>query len=417
LKTQLKLKTRILLNTFASSFAGMLLQRGLYFFTHDVLGFSRAQNLWFALMFGVAYLCGARASHRLTAHFGERRTLLALITLSVLVQAALVWIPGVLALTIGFSAMAALLGARWPIFESYMCAGETPQSLGRALSRYNISWALSVAPALWLAGPLIASGTPRALFAVAAVLHALVGASCLAFPPVPARLDAAHPARPDPLLVEHSNKLLASARFVMLESYTLLFLLAPLMPEIMHGVGFETAAAARASSVLDVARLGCFVGLFAYTGWHGRRGPIAFAIVALPLGFALVLFGRGVTSVISGELLFGVAMGFLYTAALFYAQLVKNASVDAGGAHEALIGLGYALGPGAGLIGVALSQGAGPSSARYVHAMSGAVLPLILVCSCGALWTLFKARSSTKADAARKVPIDRSPRAGPAEDG
>ena len=75
---------------------------------------------------------------------------------------------------------------------------------------------------------------------------------------------------------------------------------------------------------------------------------------------------------VTGELLFGTAAGFLYTAALYYAQVVQNASVDAGGAHEALIGVGYALGPGAGLVGTALAHGAGPGSAAYVRGMSSA---------------------------------------------
>ena len=50
----MNLKTRILINAFIASFAAVLLQRGIYFFTNDVLGFSQAQNLWFALLFGVA---------------------------------------------------------------------------------------------------------------------------------------------------------------------------------------------------------------------------------------------------------------------------------------------------------------------------------------------------------------------------
>ena len=135
--------------------------------------------------------------------------------------------------------------------------------------------------------------------------------------------------------------------------------------------------------------------MFVWSGWHGRKLPILLAIAALPVGFALVLLGPGIASVIVGEVLFGAAAGFLYTAALYYAQVVQNASVDAGGAHEALIGLGYALGPGAGLIGTTLAQGAGPCSAAYTQGMSIATLPLVVVCSCAALWQLLR-RSETK---------------------
>ena len=295
-------------------------------------------------------------------------------------------------LVAALAVVAVLQGVMWPLFESYMSAGETPHSLGPVLSRYNIGWALSVAPALSVAGLLIASGSPRLLFALAALLYAFVWGSCRAFPAQPAHLEVGHEARPDPSVITLYGGLLRASRFAMLGSYTLMYVLAPLMPQIMSGVGFETASAARASSLIDVARLSCFVGLFAYRGWHGKRMPIALAIAALPLGFALVLFGSGVAQVVSGELLFGLAAGFLYTAALYYAQVVKNASVDAGGAHEALIGLGYALGPGAGLIGTALIHGALPGSSRYIQGMSIATLPLIAACTLAALWPLLKVR-------------------------
>ncbi|HYP90435.1 MAG TPA: hypothetical protein VEQ59_19820, partial [Polyangiaceae bacterium] len=82
-----------------------------------------------------------------------------------------------------------------------------------------------------------------------------------------------------------------------------------------------------------------------------------------------------------------------------YAQVVQNASVDAGGAHEALIGLGYALGPGAGLIGTALAHGAGPGSPAYAEGMSTATLPLVVVGSCAALWQLLRRREKPASSA------------------
>src|SRR5438105_4541554 len=163
----MSLKTRILLNAFTASFAGVLLQRGIYFFTNDVLGFSQAHNLWFALLFGVTYVVGASASHPIAARLGERRALRGAIALLVLVHAWLACFPSALSLTVAFALLAALQGCMWPILESYMSAGETPASLGPALSRYNIAWALSVPPGLALAGPLIASGSPRSLFILA----------------------------------------------------------------------------------------------------------------------------------------------------------------------------------------------------------------------------------------------------------
>ena len=392
----MNLKRRIIVNVFTASFAATLLQRGSYFFTHDVLGFSQAQNLWLALLVGITYVAGASASHPLAARFGERRTLLGVQLCLASIHVLIACVPAASLLVVALATIAMLQGMMWPIFESYMSAGETPATLGRVLGRYNIGWALSVAPALAVAGPLIASGSPRLLFVLAAVLYTAVMLSCRALPAQPAHLEAGHSARPNPGVLQLYRGLLKASRFAMLGSYTLMYVLAPLMPQIMRGVGFGTAGAARASSLIDIARLSCFIGLFAFSGWHGRKTPIGLAIAALPLGFALVLFGSDVSFVVSGELLFGAAAGFLYTAALYYAQVVQNASVDAGGAHEALIGLGYALGPSAGLIGTALAHGQGPGTTAYVQGMSVATLPLIAACSLAALWPLLRAHGSVR---------------------
>ena len=58
------LKRRILLTAFTTSFSGTLLQRGAYFYTHQVLGFSQAQNLWLALLVGVTYIAAPRPAIR-----------------------------------------------------------------------------------------------------------------------------------------------------------------------------------------------------------------------------------------------------------------------------------------------------------------------------------------------------------------
>jgi len=384
------LKQRLLITVFASSFSGTLLQRGAYFYTHQVLGFAQAQNLWLALLVGVTYVGGATASHPSSARFGERRALLGVLFALVCVHLLIAAVPSAPLLVVALAAIGFLQGAMWPIFESYMSAGETPHSLGRILSRYNMAWALSVPLSLALAGVIIASGSPRLLFVAAAAVFGLVALSCRGFPGTPTHLEADHAERPNATVLNSYRPLLAASRLAMLLSYALMYVLAPLMPEIMTGVGLDTASAARAASLLDVARFACFVGLFAFSGWHSRKLPIFVAIAALPVGFALVLLGGGLAPVILGEVLFGGAAGLLYTAALYYAQVVQNASVDAGGGHEALIGLGYAFGPAAGLIGTALAHGAGPGSASYMQGMSLATLPLVAVCSCGALWQLLR---------------------------
>ena len=52
------------------------------------------------------------------------------------------------------------------------------------------------------------------------------------------------------------------------------------------------------------------------------------------------------------QLVLGAGIGSAYAAALYYAMEVGDAQVDAGGAHEAMIGIGYMGGPLAALVAV-----------------------------------------------------------------
>ena len=79
--------------------------------------------------------------------------------------------------------------------------------------------------------------------------------------------------------------------------------------------------------------------------WHGRWGTLAAAAGALAGGLALVLIAPTLTGVVAGLVLFGTGMGITYYAALYYSLAVGHAAVDAGGTFEALIGLGYFVGP------------------------------------------------------------------------
>ena len=94
-------------------------------------------------------------------------------------------------------------------------------------------------------------------------------------------------------------------------------------------------------------------------------------------------------AVLAGEVLFGAALGMVYTSALYYAMVLKSAAVDAGGGHEAIIGSGFVLGPAAQLAGIALMP---LLDSRMLGTLAG-VGPLVLVCGVGAAWGVLRARS------------------------
>jgi hypothetical protein len=382
----------VYLLTFLESAGTGILQRGTYFFTHERLGFGQLANLVAALGYGTVYVGGALASHGIATRWGERRLLTGSLFGLMIVQGALACTENAWALCTGFVLSAGLRGLKWPLLESYVSAGRTPHEVLPALARYNVSWALAMPLAVGAAGPIISSPWPFLLFAIPAGINVVSLLLVRSFPARPAYLDHAHPERPAPAVLERYRDLMISARWSLLAAYGLLFLLAPLMPEIFQRLALPIALATPAAALYDVVRVTSFIVLGRMgAAWRGRALPLAVSALLLPAGFWAVLSASSLGTVLFGELVFGGASGFVYTASLYYALVVKNAAVDAGGAHEGLIGLGLGLGPLAGIVGYALTEqriiAGGGAFGSFAGALIG-IFPLVFVCVAGSLWPM-----------------------------
>lgn len=368
---------RLLLLTFSESAGTILLERGAYFFTHEVLQFSQARNLWLALAFGAAYAAGAACSHAASDRVGERRLLISLMGCLLIAHGALAALPEQVPLLWAvFPAIGFVRGMQWPIVESYVAAGSSPEQVLRVLGRFNVSWALAVPLAMAASGPLIESGWPALLYAVAGALT-LPGLLLVSgLPPAPAHAPPGEPLSTG-VHVRRDAALLICARFTMLGSYSLMFLVAPLMPGIFESVGFELRLATVAASLLDWVRVATFAILGHFAGWRGRPLPLIAALLGVGVGAWLLLVSPHAAGVLAGEVLFGVASALSFYAAIYYAMVLGNAAVGAGGAHESLIGVGFFLGPAAGLLGQLLPFR--PSAASFV-----AIAPFFVLCAVAA---------------------------------
>jgi hypothetical protein len=383
------LRRLVLTLSFLESFATILLERAVYFFSQQRLGYSETENLMLALLFGATYTLGAARSHWLSHQLGERAALAFTLLGLLLFHGLLVLAPGGRVFPLAFAAIGLLEGAKWPIIESYVAAGLDPEAQQRAVGQFNVCWAAAVPLALALAGPLIASGLPSALFGLATLLN--VG-SLLLLPRFPARVQhmaASHPSRPLGAVLERYRTLLSSSRWAMLASYALMFLLAPLLPEVFRRLGCSVQRATFWASCMDAVRVATFACLALLPGWHGRGLPLLLASLGLPLAFCAIVFGAGLPAVLLGEVAFGVLAGISYYAALYYALVVQNASVDAGGAHERLIGFGLVIGPLIGILGHALAR----AGASYEAGILGAAAPLVACCWFGSLRALLQLAS------------------------
>ncbi|MBY0262079.1 MAG: hypothetical protein K2Q20_07025, partial [Phycisphaerales bacterium] len=105
----------------------------------------------------------------------------------------------------------------------------------------------------------------------------------------------------------------------------------------------------------------------------GRWWPIALGGGILLVSFATIVMAPqfsttlALPALIAGLLGFGIGMGVIYCAALYYVMEVSHSGVDAGGMHEAAIGTGYAVGPLLGLLAAGLANsGTIPPAARDI---------------------------------------------------
>jgi hypothetical protein len=379
-------RAAILAITFLESFGTICVERGIFFYAHKHLGFSDAANLWLALTFGVAYVAGAMVSHPVCERAGERKVLRLLLAALVGVHVFLAWggLDPVL-LFAGNVVCGVLCGAKWPVIESYVNAGLGPREQVRQIGRFNLSWASAVPFSLVACGPMNVFW-PQGLFLLPAAINLVSMAMTGALVSRPEHLEMTDPLRPSARTLDRYRVLLTAGRWLLLMSYSCMWLVAALGPLILARLAVPDAWAPGLAAVMDATRFVSFLAFQVLPFWIGRRGFLVAATGGLVLGFFLVLSGASLTVFTLGNVLFGVSAGGIYYAALYYAMVVKNASVDAGGKHEGLIGLGFTTGPAACLVGILISP---LVDSRLVGSFLG-IAPLILVCVTGAFRTLWR---------------------------
>jgi hypothetical protein len=374
----------ILALSFISSLGTGIVTTGIYFIAENAYGFTKGQNYALALANGIMYIAGAAAAGRLLRWLrGRGVSTRAALAAVLLLLAALCGIPllagagGGAGVTEGAEGMAGtfgpagashapiwllvilyspLTGILWPVIESYLSGGRSGTRLRSALGRFNITWASALVIGLILIGPSAKAHAPE-LIAALGIIHIASLALLIPLGREPGRhLDEHHD--PHPLVY---TQLLTTFRILLPASYLVLTALNPYLPRLLARLGYAADWRAPLAATWTAARVVTFLTLERWHGWHGRWAPAGVGVAGLIGGFALAVMspalGRaGPATVLIGLFIFGVGMAVIYTAALYYALEVGKAEVDAGGTHEALIGLGYTIGPLCGLAGIAAGR-------------------------------------------------------------
>ncbi len=338
----------VLALTWLGSLGTGAVTNGLFFVTHELLSFSEARNLLLALVMGASYTLGAwraaplvRALARRSARVTIKRVLvgvnvaLALVSVMPYLVGGAAWAFWVMA-----AVYLPLTGILWPVIEAYLSGGRTGADLRRATGAFNIAWSSAVLAAFWAMAPLL-EHNPLAVVAGMALVHVACVIIALALPPEPSgHIEGEH--EPAPPVY---SRLLAVFRVLLTLSYVLVNALEPLLPTRLTALGVSAGLKAPLASVWAAARVAVFGLCMSWHGWHGRWRTVIWTAGAMLTGFTLAVSAGSVAVMIVGLALFGLGVGGVYLAAIYYAMAVGRAEVDAGGRHETVIGLGYTVGP------------------------------------------------------------------------
>jgi hypothetical protein len=354
----------VLTVTFLGSVSSGVFWAGIFFVTAEHYGFSPERNLVLAAAMGAVYALGARYAGLLLRALERRFS-----PRSVLAGALGLWAVASLGpLAFDHEAtlwVAALLGGAmpaivWPIIESFLTAGRHGHRMRSALGWFNVTWTPATAVPLLLM-PLLARANVLWTVALTAVVN---GGALLPLLAVPRRPGVHEREAAEAAVGPEYPWLLRSASWLLPLSYVMCSTLAPVLPHRLAAVGAGAIPSSVVASTWMIARFATLALMWRIGFWHGRWGTLVAAAAALGGGLVMTLLGDRLETVVAGLALFGCGMGLIYYAAIYYTMATGHAAVDASGTFEALIGLGYCLGPLLGLAGHATT----PDAARAASA-------------------------------------------------
>ena len=393
-----------------SSHSVCLMLSSIYYFTTERFHWGSAQNFLMAAVLGVVYVGGALSAHGVATRLGRRQTLVAvylLMSAAGWVLALDHHSPRVLvAVLIAYSALSAVT---WPALESLVSSGAGAGELSRRLGVYNCVW--SGAGALTMAGAgLLLKHWPAGTFVIPGFWHAAMAVllwrqlnrSDEAATPSPGtpgegwgegpaseipnlksqisnpetltptlsrstgrggELNSASPAplSPEPELLRARTLALWMSRLALPATFVVISSLLAAMPTLPLIQRLDPATRTVVGSAWMAARWVAFLSLGATVWWHTRPRALLTAALLLLAGFLAVTLrpewlpgAPGLATapwlvwMVAWQVVLGLALGLIYAASLYFGMVLSDGSTEHGGYHEALIGLGSILGPGAG---------------------------------------------------------------------
>jgi MFS family permease len=270
-------------------------------------------------------------------------------------------LPVLLALTSGFGiAMAAF----WPTLIAWLSDGARDSvDLNARLRRFSIAWNLGLLFGFAQTGWLFRHW-PMSAFAVAGGLVGL-NAVLLSLPAraeVPAAIPATVPVNSQPPAGRGFRKTAWLANFAL--ALTMAGTSA-LFPQLATTLGIPADTHGMMLALGRGAALGVFIFLPMLSFWRQRLWPLWVAQAAAVAGVAILGWADAVPWLALSFLVTGAVSGYTYQASVFFTMEEVEAKGEGGGLHEAVNGLGMAVGP---LMAGAFGQRTGLRAPYYLCA-------------------------------------------------
>ena len=386
-----------------NSYAATLLTAGCYWFATREMHASPAQGLWLSAAWGAAYIFIALLAGKMTDLWGPRRMIVRMIIGATLTAAAglsALHAPSLWKLVLVMLAYNVTSSQIWPALEAAITRSPARMALPARVSIYNLVWSGLGFLAFLTTGSL-ADFSWRTIFLVPAMASA-VGLIVILTNAIPESMIATHEVHAETqqdraersVSARRAQTLLLMAWIGNALAYTGINVLIPLMPTLAAKAGVTALAAGTAiGSIWSLARFAGFALAWYWSGWHYKVRWLLAAQVALAACFFLMVALPHPGILVAGQILFGLAAAFIYASSLYYAMHVSSGAGGHAGIHEALIGLGIAVGPTLG----ALAGTGAQSTGRIAWSVSALLIG-------GALVMGAVAWRRPKAEPARQAP-------------
>jgi hypothetical protein len=388
------------------------LSTAIFFYANRYLGWGLLQNLLLATGQGAGYTIGALAAEPVTRRFGRRSALAVIYFIMAMLVLAMLEAPSTPVLVAALLAYGTIAAANWPALESLVCEDADARELSGRVGWYNLVWSSANACSFAISGTIIARAPraffliPAGIhLACAAIMviqciaragakpqadgesrsessadaragadaRAAAGSSAHDVPaarahaerPAPPASPAppaapAHPA-PEPQLLAARTLAMWLARIALPATYVVIFSVMAMMPTLGVMQPLTTAQRTLIGSIWMAARWVAFLILGATAWWHTRPRLLLLAAAIMLAAFigvtvrpselfaaAHASYALDLGSMIFWQIVLGAVLGIIYSASLYFGMVLSEGATEHGGYHEALIGVGCMIGPGAG---------------------------------------------------------------------